>query len=158
MNDERLIWEAYTNSDQNYVYRGMDGEFLEDVKIYGLHPKSPNNYQYNELTWPEFSQWQTKWERQDEYEDWDDYIENTEDFPMEAIEERLYFTPDESEAVGYAEINDNPVLLRVNKKLVSWNICPKPYSNHWYTYESIQPENIEIKRDNKWVSLNTPVK
>ena len=153
MNDEQLIWEAYRNTNENYVYRGMSGRYLNDVKQLGLHPKEPTNHEYNELTWPEFSKWQSKWERQYKYEDWEDFVENTKGFPMQAIEERLYVTPDENEAQGYAEMNDDPVLLRIRKNLLSWKRCPKPYENHWYTYESISPEKIEIKRNNEWVSL-----
>jgi hypothetical protein len=66
----------------------------------------------------------------------------------------LYFTPDIKEAESYAEMNDDGVLLRINKDLVSWNVCPKPYEDHWYTYESVNPENIEIMKDNKWIRLD----
>lgn len=152
MNDEQLIWESYVNNS-NYLYRGMNGNYLNDVIQYGLHPRSPENHEYNELTWPEFSKWQVKWENQNKYEYWDDFIENTKKFPAEAIEERLYFTPDLKEAESYADMSQNPVLLRINKNLVSWKVAPKPYHNHWYTYESISPENIDIKSNEEWIPL-----
>lgn len=158
MNDEQMIWEAYQNLNDDYVYRGMSGKYLDEVRKYGLHTKTPTNHDYNELTWPEFSKWQTKWERQNKYEDWEDFIENTKGFPMAAIEARLYVTPDEDEANGYAEMNDDPVLLRINKTIASWKICPKPFNNHWYTYSSIPPQNIEIRKDNNWVPIVSETK